>query len=402
MKGNINSRVAWVQGAVNAMFCVTISFFVQIFQRFGYDKALIGFIMMGTSIVALVAQPVWGMLIDRTGSPRRLTLLCAAGSAVCYFVLVFSGGVKPLAIGATAVIYALFYPMNGMVDSWVSKLINEGYRINYGQTRSAGSLCYALAAVVLGFAVARLGLWVAAAIMAAVAVWTCATLMRLPDPVRQTEGPTQRPGVRQAAVHLMRNRPYMLFVLAYFLMSMTMTPENTYYPVVIAEMGGDEAWVGVGLFLMAMCEMPSMIFFDRVRMRLKLHSGHLLAVSMFMFFLKGMLMGLAPTGQLVIVASMLHGLSYAIFVPASVLFIRETVRDEYLSTAQLLANSVGASLAAILANPISGLYAEAQGTQAMLRGMSLITLAGAGIMLLVTRAHKRASDNKASTTEGRI
>ena len=53
----LNRRIAVVQAAYNSMTCVSVVYFVQAFQRFGFDKTQIGIITMLTSIIA-ASMPV--------------------------------------------------------------------------------------------------------------------------------------------------------------------------------------------------------------------------------------------------------------------------------------------------------------------------------------------------------
>jgi PPP family 3-phenylpropionic acid transporter len=379
----LNRRVVLIQGAFTAMQCVSIVYFVQAFQRFGYDNLLIGTIMMGTSLMSLLAQPFWGYMADKVVRDRQIIGLCCAAGGILYFVFIFSGGFKPLVISAAVGMYALFIPMMTLIDSFVAKLIVDGSKINYSATRAGGSVSYALIAVFFGIAVSRFGMKIAPFIYLVLCAVLCLALWGLPNPQKtyRPSGFSAGGGLRS----LRSNRAYLLFVAAYFLTSMTTVPVNTYYSVVLFSMGGDERHVGLGLFFQAISEVPVMLSLDWIRKKTGLQTAFFLVLGMVFFALKTFCIAYAPDITFVLLGSILQGLSFAVFLPATVAFLMETVDRNYLATAQMTAVTIGSSLAAIIANPAGGAIADALGAQNMLKITGLFALAGAFVMLVCQR-----------------
>jgi PPP family 3-phenylpropionic acid transporter len=379
----LNRRVVLVQGAFTAMQCVSVIYFVQAFQRFGYSNTLIGTIMMGTSLMSLVVQPLWGYIADKVIRDRQIIAFCCAAGGVFYFVFIFSGGFKPLVISAAVGMYALFSPMMTLIDSFVAKLIVDGQGINYSATRAGGSVSYAFTAVLFGLAVSRFTMRIAPFIYLALCAVLCGALWGLPNPkkMRRPSGFSASGGLR----YLRSNRAYLLFVAAYFLTSLTTIPDNTYYSVVLFSMGGDERHVGLGLFFQAISEVPVMLLFGRIREKTGLKPAFFLVLGMVFYALKNFCIAYAPNIALVLLGSMLQGLSFAVFLPASVAFLMETVDRNYLATAQMSAVTIGSSLAAMLSNPLGGALADSLGAQKMLKIMGIPAVLGSLLMAFCYR-----------------
>lgn len=377
----LNRRIAVVQAAYNSMTCVSVVYFVQAFQRFGFDKTQIGIITMLTSIIAASMQPVWGFLCDRTKKIKEIIAGCVVAGGALYFTLIFFSGGNVFLVTLCAMgVYATFHPMMHLIDSWVAKLIAEGADINYGATRSGGSIAYAIVAACFGVLVTRFGMKIAPFAYALLCSILCIAIAGIPNPGRTVQS-TRKVSVGQALGYLLHNRAYLVFAAAYFLNWLSSSPTGTFYSVVIFEMGGNEELVGYGLFIMAMCELPLMIGFNRVRARLKWKTGYILAFSMLAYSLKAFLIGIAPNTVCVLLAGALQGLSFAVFLPASVAYLMEHVDREYLSTGQMLATAVGGSLSGMIASPIAGSVADAIGTQPMLCFFSIFSLLGALLMV---------------------
>ncbi|GHV94564.1 hypothetical protein AGMMS50293_08840 [Spirochaetia bacterium] len=376
---NLNLRVVFVQGAFTAMQCASTVYFVQAFQRFGYDNLLIGTIMMFTSLLAIFVQPLWGYIVDKIVMDRQIIAGSCLLGAVIYFIFIFSGGRKAVAIPSAIAMYGVFIPMMTLIDAFVSKLIVDGYHINYSATRSGGSIAYAFTAVIFGFSVSRFGMHLAPFIYlvpCAVMMWA---LWGLPNPRGHIKNAIS---LRSGFQYLRHYKLFLLFIGAYFLMSLTSVPASTYYSVVLYKLGGDERHVGLGLFFQAICEVPVMLLFSRIKKKTGIKSVYLLMIGMIFFALKTACIAFAPTITVVLLGSMLQGFSFAIFHPAVVEFLMEIIRREYLATAQMITVAIGSSLAAIVINPLGGAASDSFGPQNMLK--CVIAFAPLGAVLLFT------------------
>jgi PPP family 3-phenylpropionic acid transporter len=378
---SLNRRIAATQGAFVSMQCVSTVFFVQVFQHFGYSNTFIGTIMMFAAVAMTIFQPVLGYLSDRAARDRLIIGGACILSSMLYFVLVFSEDHPIRVMICAVVIYTVFNPMGHLIDSYVSRLIAGGKRINYGATRAAGSLFYAITAAGFGFLVTLLGLRAAPFVSLFFCLSLCWFLKKLPNPGRPPE-PNRKKNLPSGSLYrLGRNRAFILYVAAYFLTSFTTIPTNTYYSVVLYSLGGDDRHVGIGLFLSALCEVPVMLSFRRIREKTRLTAGTFIVIGTLFYALKTLCIGFAPNVPFVLIGSMLHGLSFAVFLPASIAFLIEIVDPASLASARMFSVTAGYSIVSILANPLGGAITDTLGVQNMLKIMSLPALLGVPVLI---------------------
>ncbi|HHW31728.1 MAG TPA: MFS transporter [Clostridiaceae bacterium] len=392
----VNLRIAILQGTYNSMTCVSIVYFVQAFQRFGIDKLTIGIIMMLSNIVAAVMQPFWGYLCDKIGNPRKIIISCCIVGGILYFGLIYSGGNIIIITLAAMGVFATYHPMMHLLDSWVTKLIVEGYKINYGATRSGGSVSYALTAAIFGVAVTRFGMFIAPYVFTGLCLIFCIVAIKVPNPITHVQN-KGKISPSSSISYLVKNNAYIIFMVAYFLTTLTHSSNNTFYSVLVFEMGGNETHVGIGLFISAIVEIPGLVFYNSFRKKTGMKTNNVLATAMFFYFLKCLMMALSPNIGFIMIANTLQAVSFAIFMPAMIEYLIENVDKTFLSTAQMFLIAIGVSMGSILSNPISGALAENIGTKTMLKIMSLFSLFGMVLMILspvIIRKSTQHKDNR--------
>lgn len=341
-------------------------------------------------IVSLVAQPFWGFMADKLTKDRQIIGGCCASGALLYGIFIFSGGVTPLVIVTAVMMQAVFIPMMHLIDSYVSKLILDGYQINYSATRAGGSLSYSVTAFLFGQLITFMGLRytpligmrIAPAVYLGFLIINLLTLWKMPD-THQTSTKKSGVSLRAGVSYLRHNHVFVAYVAAYILMSITNTPMNTFSSVVVmGVLKGNESNVGMVYALQAICELPVMLSFTWVMKKTRIRPAVFMIIGLVFYSLKSVSFAYAPNLYFVYLGSMLHGLSFAVFLPASVAFLMENVRREYLASAQMLSIAIGSAPMSIVMNRLGGMLADYLGPQQMLKLVWPAALLGALVILI--------------------
>lgn len=375
---NLNRRFLLLQALLILIDCIGAAYISPILVSLGYSELRIGRVLAMGALASAAARPLWGLLNDRFACARQVTLLGTAAGAGCYALLTCSQGHPLWTVTAVMGLYVTVICMMNFVDTWALRLIDAGFILNYGLTRAGGSFSYAVGAMVFGAVVARWGFRPGIPALAAVWLLLCAvsfTIPNPPPPVRSAPKVTLRRGLAALAP----NRVYWVMLAALFLCTFATCAMESFYSVLILSLGGTERHVGVAMFLQAMSELPVMIGYTRLRDRLKLSPAVLICASMLCYALKALILGCTGSLPVVLAAALLQSLSFALFTPACVDFMLETVPGAYLSTAHLLFLAIGQGAASVLGNFLSGLLAEQFGISRMFRLVSLLALA-AGVL----------------------
>jgi len=385
MERSLNIRVALVQGCFTCMTLVSTDFLSQVFERYGYDKATIGLIVALGCLACVFAQPLWGRLADKTNHPREIVFIACLIGGLLFTVLIYVGS-NPLVSGICAVVmYMTSHSMMNLIDSWVSKLIVDGHGINYGATRSCGSITYAVMAVVFGQLVVHTGPHISPWMFFVFGALLAVSAAGVPNPAAVERKTEKKESLGSVIKMLASNGPYVTLMVSLFLYAICSNASGTYYPAVMFELGGDESHIGIGKFIQAMCEVPCLILFNRVRRRWNIPVNAVMCTSIFLYFLKTLGIALAPSIGWAIAIPALQGIAYALFLNGIVAYITENVDKRYISVAQMLLMSAGTSLGGIVGNALCGRIADLIGTQPMMIAMSFTGLLSFAIMMIVPR-----------------
>ena len=370
----LNRRFFLLQAIMMLIDCITVAYISPILVSFGYSKLQIGQVMTLGALAATLARPLWGFLNDRFSCAKQVTLGGTAVGISCYFLLTWGGGQMGLTTIAVMGLYITVVCMMNFVDSWALRLINGGASLNYGATRAGGSLSYALGAAIFGMVVSRWGfrpgnvaLWVLWILM-------CVVALSLPNPPPASHLDQKPVTLLQGFRTLRSNRVYWVMLAALFLCTLASGSMESFYSVLILSAGGTEQHVGFALFLQATSELPVMFGYSRLRSRLHLSAAPLMAVSMLCYALKALTLASAGSLNIILVAALFQALSFALFTPACVDFMLETVPGEYLAMGHLLFLAIGQGIGAVAGNALSGILSEYLGMAWMFRTVGFLAL----------------------------
>ncbi|MBR3867205.1 MAG: MFS transporter [Butyricicoccus sp.] len=382
---DLNRQFFALQGLIITIQAITASFLSTILVRQGFPSADIGLTFTLAALGAMILRPLLGTLCDRVVCVRPLTLLGAFISSLCYTGLIFGPPIHTLQLILAVLTHVIICSTTSVVDSWSTRLIFDGYNINFGLTRSAGSLFYAIACALFGMVMAQFGPKPGTFVLIVLFLALVFLVCRLPDP---TLSPRTKNTItfRHGLSVLCQNRIYCLTLFGIFLAHISSAQGDSFLSVrMITELGGTEADMGLAFFLQAISEVPILILYQTTRRRFRIPLRYLMALSAFVFAFKPLLFGLAGSPTALILMSMLNGLGFGIYVTAVVDFILETVDQEYLSTGQLLFSAVGAGLGAMVGNAFGGITADHIGAGNTMICFSIFGMIGSLIILFGAR-----------------
>ena len=285
-KRPLNLPFLGLQALLILIDCIAVAYVSPILVSFGYSPMRIGRVMTLAALAATLARPVWGYLNDHFACARQVTLLATAAGISCYCLLVFGGDARP-AVTAVAVmgLNVTIVCMMNFVDAWALRLISEGYVLNYGATRAGGSLSFALGAMVFGWAAARWGFRPGSVILWVLFILLAIVILHLPNPAPASASSVGFfTALHHDAAALAGNRAYRLMLLASFLCMLASCAIDSFHSVLILALGGTERHVGAALFVQAICELPVMIGYTRLRDRLCAGPAVLMSAAMVLRF----------------------------------------------------------------------------------------------------------------------
>ncbi|MFP4115181.1 MAG: MFS transporter [Spirochaetales bacterium] len=390
-------------------------FMVPYLTSVGYRPAQIGPIMGAVFGPAIVGQPVLGAISDRISSPKWLiaVAMVVAGSVV---VLI------PAAVGwyAAVLVIVLVYSVSGnslpaVLDGWIMARRDYNPRINYGIARGFGSAGFATAALALGYVAERWGPGIVFPVYLGIAIATAALAVTAPQmrPTASTEettppcrdgAPKTRSdrGLRSLSRRVWtrvgvvgRNRRYVLFLIASFLAFVGFRAAFTFLPLLIDELGGTLSHVGLAHSIGAISEVP-FLFLSALILR-RLRGSRFVALTLLLFGLRLSTYSVLTSTAQVLGLQLTHGLTFGLFIAASVDYIHAIAPPEHRTLFQAIAPSVYFGLGSIVGSWIGGIVVEAISVFWAFRGAGVLAVAGS-LVLFVSPAHGSADETDLKKT----
>ena len=379
------------------IYGITGSFASVFMLAKGYSNMHIGITMAVANLLALGLQPFVADHMDRAKGIKIIDAivwmtLFMMMTGVGYFA--FAGGSFMLAAALAAVlaVHALIQPL---LNSLAFRLGESGADVSYGIGRAGGSLGYSVIVAVLGTLIEKKGEMTVPVCMEA----ACALLIALlfitkysftkmkrandieiakrtgtaPD---ETDAEDERIDLR---AFIRRNKYFFILNLGISGLLFSNGILSNYMPQITAGVGGTTEQTGRILSLMAILELPTMIFIGRLKKHFR--SRTLIKIASLGFTGKIVVCWLAGSVRLLFAAQAFQVAAFALMMPAMVYYIDEimspgeAVKGQSLFTMMFTFSTIIASLA-------GGWILDASGAKALTFVASLVTAAGAVVVFL--------------------
>lgn len=341
----------------SALSCF-VSFYVVYLNDRGFSMTQIGLIVTINQIVAIVFQPIWGMLCDRLRSVRKVYVFCVFMWAILVPVLIFLRDYSfilfwiPLA-------YLFYSPLMSLNDSWTVQAVKNMPGKDYGSLRMWGSVGFMITIFVMGRV---------ADIFSTEAVFLCFTVFALCQATVAlcipNEGvPPQlekRAGFKDIQFKaLFKNYYYVIFVICAFLLYIPIGIKNNYLIQRVEEAGGTKTIYGICLAIAAMSEIPMFKLSTPIINRFG--KSQVLRFSMIAYAVQFTLLSFPMPPAGIMVAQALQGLSYGLFTASSVSYIDSLSPANMKTSALALANAIYLSFSAMIGSIVAGALMDSIG-----------------------------------------
>jgi PPP family 3-phenylpropionic acid transporter len=343
----------------------------------------IGVILMLNSCLAILAQPLWGMLCDRLGSIRKVFLICLIPCMVLIPLLTWGHGFFYYLV-MMAVISVFNCPFISLTDTWTIQGLKRMPRNpSYGSVRIFGSISFIPVSLLLGQIAKTLSVDVVFLLFTVLNVFTLLVAIAIPfagvppAPKKRVENPTV----------LLRNYRFMAFVLCYFLLNAASMAVFTYMPQRITAAGGDTLTYSMLNSIGALCEMP-MFLLSPLLMR-KMKSVHLIVLSMGFSVLHLCLLALNLPVWGILGIHVLRGFSYALFLVGAVYYLDALAPDGLKTSAQSLFNTISGGLSGSLGAGMGGFLISSVGIRGSSQAAAILAVVSLVIFLASFRLNRR-------------
>jgi MFS transporter, PPP family, 3-phenylpropionic acid transporter len=367
-----------------AMLAMFVAFLPVYLDDQGLNPAQIGFIVGTGGLVTIIAQPLWGMISDKTRTIRKMLLILLICSSVFGFLLYDSSSYLSLFLFAM-LLYFFLMPIDPLTES-MNFTVSESHRISYGSIRTFGALGYAVFSLVTGYVMAYFGANSLAILFAGIGLLSFLISWNMPDaPV------TGKPVTWSSLKQFLSNKETLLFLLLVFICSVPTRMNDTYLGVYMRELGGSPELVGQAWFLAAGSEI--LVFALSFWWMRKGKEMIYISFAAAFYFIRFFISAWITDPQMLAYVQILQVLTFPIFYSAAIQYLYRIVPAEWRATGQTVLALLFFGVSGIIASYVGGAIYEAFGGQMLFFFISSISFLGMLFGLVLLRKYgKRAGD----------
>lgn len=348
MKGSKKAlRIFWTLFAFNACVYVpgaTFGAYIGVYYRSqGMNVSQIGLLSAIGPLLALIMQPLWGMISDRRGchmAVLRLALVGSAAGVLCYY-----RADTFLLFAACVFIYSFFNCAVGPIgDSIVVDMALEN-GLQFSSIRLGGTLAYAVTVVFAGM---YLKTNPTASFIITAAAWCIMLGITL---FMNGEVHNYKCEKQTGLISVFKNKK-ILFVLFYAcVFQIVLGCYGSFLGLVVTDMGYDNATIGRLMCVSALSEIPVLLCIGYISRKIRIE--YLLLIAGAAMTIR---IWLPLTGSIVgiFIGQSLQGMTYMIMYYSCVMFMNQNLSKELHGTGQSLFYMVQTGLACTFSNIAGG------------------------------------------------
>lgn len=398
MEKRFNLQYAGIHGTYWLYYGVICSFASVFLLDRGYSNTEIGIILAVGNIFAVLLQPIMGDLADRS---RRISffgfmeMMTALLMVLTVFLLVLQKK-----SGLLMFVYVMAFGWMNIVQPFCNamnrKLSETGVYINFGACRAIGSLTYSIMCFFLGSLVERFGVNVLPVTGEVVLILFMTAIVIVAKSFRRTMA-EKSDGTKSAAsgssaanaasgdeeeinlpMFVKRNKMFLVLCLGVLGLYYTNSVLNTYMAQIAESVGGDNGDIGRIFSILALMEIPTMMFFDRINKRFRTRTLMKFSAVAFVFWI--LICFLAENVMTLILAQFIQPFSFALFLPSIVRFIDDIMSKGEAVKGQTMFTTT-TTMAAVFASLIGGVILDAAGPKMLTLTAACVTAIGAAVVV---------------------
>lgn len=341
-------------------------------EQIGFTGTQIGLVMSAGSLMLIFAQPIWGLICDKTRKTVTVlkTSLIVAGSLALF--LPFIRSFLPFLI-----VYSLvhvFQGANAPISDTLGIRAAARLRLTFGNFRQYGAIGYAIAA----FAVSNISGYTGLRVIFLfyfLAYITAAIGFRQKEDLEAVKGVPLMPGLKRLIV-IPR---YRMILLGTFFVFGPVIANNNYYSLLFEHVGGSLAGIGLAFLLFSGSEAPMMKLSGGIIKRMGLENTMIFAAGL--SALRWVWYSTGPAPNAMLAMFFIQGLSVGLYIVSAAQFVSEAAMPDLRTTAMTLYSSAGIGLGGIFFQFFGGVLLDVADILWVYQFFGLSTLAGLAVLI---------------------
>lgn len=301
-------------------------FLTPYFQERGLNYSQIGILFATNSLIAVLAQPIWGVITDKYASKRATMIMTMTLSGIFAFGFIVSKSFYSILF---AIMVFVFFqsPIISVNDANIYDIIDDNRDIQYGKTRLMGSVGYALTSLVLGIIIKYTSINIPFMVYFIYAVVGLALLGTIKGKNRRTSSTINIGDI----VSIVKNKRFLLICFSALIANIASGAHGNYVAVLVDKTGGDVSNIGMLWFILAMSELPVFFFESKLMKSYGTLNIYIIGITFYIF--RYFITSLCTSYQEVILVQMLQGITFPLFLTSTLQYVKDIVPPETRTTA---------------------------------------------------------------------
>lgn len=375
----------------NFLFFALLSMFIPFlplyFSEQGLNETQIGTIVGIGGFITLIAQPLWGMISDRTRTIRKVLLILVLMSSVTGYLL-YSTSSYALIVLFVMLTYFFLMPIDPLTES-LNFRVAESAGISYGSLRTFGALGYAVMSLLAGYLMTKYGAGSLGYTFAGLGIISLLVTFFMPDaPV------SGKPVTIQSLKNFMSNKETLLFLVLVFISSIPARMNDTFLGLYIKDLGGKPDLLGLAWFLAAGSEI--IVFSLSFWWLRKNKELAIISIAGAFYFIRFFISAWITDPNWLAYIQLLQIFTFPVFYTAAIQYLYSIVPVEWRATGQTVLALLFFGVSGILASFAGGALYQAFGGKAMYLTISVMSFIGMIFGIVLYRIYGRHKSSQAS------
>lgn len=342
----------------------------------GLNGLQIGTIMGFGMFTGVIAAPLWGMLCDRVGRNKKILYILMLCPATLSLIIMFYENYY-----AIVALYGCFFIFQNSIFP-VTDALTLKFTSNFGKIRLWGSLGFAIGVFITGIIAHKIGLRSIFIIYSTAVVIAALFLKNVHEEKIIPLTDHKFKGIGE----LLRNKPYIIFVLASIFSQGPMVAHNTYFSILFTQAGGNIAGFGLVLMMCTASEAPMMQWVHKLQE--KFYAETILIVTTIISILRWYWYSTMPSPNLLLGTFFLQGFVTGIFIALGLQYVAAITKKENRATAITVYCSMSMGVGAMICQFLGGIILDYYGAGAIYFSFSILNIIAFILFIILWKTRK--------------
>ncbi|MFC5471402.1 MFS transporter [Cohnella suwonensis] len=350
-----------------ALFALFISFLPVYSAEVGISGTHIGLMLGFGSLVSIVAQPLWGMVSDKTRTIKKVLVFLLAASTIVGMLLYRTEAAWSLVL-LVALMNVFYLPTDPLVES-LNFQTAQRENVGYGSVRMFGALGYACVSLTAGYATKTWGMGSLSWIFFGMGALSLLLALGLAD----VKASASRPSLKHLKTFLFQSHTWLFFLLV-LIVAIPHKMNDTFIGLYMEQLGGDIRLTGLSWFVMTLAE--TVMFAVSSRWIKPGKEASWMAAAAGLYAVRFLLSSMVGSPYVLVALQVFQGFTFVLFYVGAMQYLYRIVPEQWKSTGQTVLTATFFGVSGIVGSSAGGWLIDEYGGEFLYRGMALLALAG--------------------------